>query len=220
MKRSLSVLLTLLAITTAMAAEPIRRDPASKAKETHMLQPMPDATFWDIIDGVARVTGEPDDRLDALEKALNTLSLDDIISFEMTFRRLLNDAYTWDLWGAAYVIHGGCSDDGFEYFRRWLVSRGRKAYEAALANPDSLADLALEPTGPEGYWEFEEFYYVSVKVFKEKGGDGDPRDHAALEAGLGGPGPAGKEFTDDDEHLKKRYPKLWKRFGEAPLPLN
>ena len=42
--------------------------------------------------------------------------------FEAAFRRYLNEAYTWDLWGAADVIHGGCSDDGFEYFRRWLVS--------------------------------------------------------------------------------------------------
>jgi len=26
--------------------------------------------------------------------------------------------------GAAYIINGGCSDDGFEYFRRWLVLQG------------------------------------------------------------------------------------------------
>lgn len=219
MKWTLAVMLTLLAITTSMAAEPVRSDnPANKVRETRMLQPMPDARFWNIIDGVAGTGGEPDDRIEALEAALKPLSLDDIISFEMTFRRLLNDAYTWDLWGAAYVIHGGCSDDGFEYFRRWLVSRGRTAYEAARANPDSLADFDLEPTGPEGYWEFEEFYYVSIKVFKEKGGKGDPRDHAAPEAGLGGPGPSGEEFSDDKGHLQKGYPKLWKRFGKTPLP--
>lgn len=182
-------------------------------------KPMPDAVFWQIIDRVAGVGGEPDDRLKALETALQTLALDDIIiAFGMTFRRLLNAAYTWDLWGAAYVIHGGCSDDGFEYFRRWLVSRGRKAYEAALANADSLADLDLEPTGPEGYWEFEEFYYVALDVFRDKGGEGDPRDHAEPEAGLGGPDPSGEEFSDDEDHLKKRYPKLWQRFGDAPLP--
>lgn len=179
---------------------------------------MPDAAFWEIVDGVARIGKEPDDRLAALETALKALSLDDIISFEMTFRCLLNDAYTWDLWGAAYVIHGGCSDDGFEYFRRWLVSRGRKAYEAALANADSLAELDLSPTGPEGYWEFEEFYYVATKVFSEKGGDGDVRDHSPPEAGLGGPGPSGEEFVEDEVHLQKRFPKLWRRFGSAPLP--
>jgi hypothetical protein len=116
------------------------------------------------------------------------------------------------------VIHGGCSDDGFEHFRRWLVSRGRKAYEAALSNPDSLADLDLAPMGPEGYWEFEEIYCVTGEIFEESGGDGDVREHADPEAGLGGAGPAGDEFSDDEERLAKRYPKLWKRFGNNPLP--
>lgn len=180
--------------------------------------PIPADKFWKIVDGVARVQGEPRDRVKALATALKGLSLDDIIAFGMTFRRLLNDAYTWDLWGAAHVIHGGCSDDGFEYFRRWLVSRGRQAYEAAIANPDSLADLELQPTGPEGYWEFEEFYYVALEVYREKGGEGDVRDSADGEAGLGGDGPTGAPFTEDEEHLKKRYAKLWRRFGDAPLP--
>lgn len=183
-----------------------------------MPTPMSRPTFWRIIDGIAHSGAEPDDRLDALEKELKVLSLNEIIAFEMAFRQLLNEAYTWDLWGAAYVIHGGCSDDGFEYFRRWLVSRGRQAYEAALANADSLRELELSPTGPDGCWEFEEFYYVAMKVFGDKGGDGDVRDHSEPEAGLGGPGPSGDEFADDEEHLKKRYPKLWRRFGAAPLP--
>lgn len=183
-----------------------------------MPPPMPEATFWKIVDAVAVVRGPPDDRLEALDAALAALTHDDIIAFEVTFRRLLNAAYTWDLWGAAYVIHGGCSDDRFEYFRRWLISRGRKAYEAALVDADSLAGLDVEPTGPEGYWEFEGFYYVALKVFRDKGGVGDPRDQAEPEAGLGGPDPTGAEFSDDEDHLRKRYPKLWQRFGDAPLP--
>ena len=130
---------------------------------------------------------------------LRELSLQEIISFEVAFRRYLNEAYTWDLWGAAYVIHGGCSDDGFEYFRRWLVSRGRDVYEAALADPDSLAQLNIRP-GPDGVCEFEAIYYVAGQIFKEKGGQGDVRDYSEPEAGLGGPGPSGEPFEDDEEH--------------------
>src|SRR5262245_50822814 len=125
-----------------------------------MPQAMPDDAFWRIVDEVAKSGNDPDDHLQALRQSLSGLSLDEIIAFEIKFRRLLNNAYTWDLWGAAYVIHSGCSDDGFEYFRRWLVSRGREAYEAAISNADSLADLDLLPTGPDGCWEFEDFYYV------------------------------------------------------------
>lgn len=55
-------------------------------------------------------------------------------------------SYRWDLWGAAYVAKGGASDDGFEYFQRWLISRGRTDFERVLADPDALADLAIPDT--------------------------------------------------------------------------
>ena len=55
---------------------------------------------------------------------------------------MLAEAYHWDLWGAAYLINGGCSDDGFEYFRRWLVLQGRDVFQAAVSNPDTLAEVA------------------------------------------------------------------------------
>jgi Protein of unknown function (DUF4240) len=172
--------------------------------------------FWRIIGRAARSDHDPDAHMEALRVVLRELSPEEIISFEVAFRRYLNEAYTWDLWGAAYVVHGGCSDDGFEYFRRWLVSRGRDAYETALADPDGLAQLAARP-GSDGVWEFEEIYYVAKHVFEEKGGEGDVRDYSDPEAGLGGPGPSGDPFEDDEAHLAKRYPNLWRRFGAEPL---
>lgn len=178
---------------------------------------MPEDRFWEIIEHRLGPGVDPDARMETLRASLRDLSLKEVIAFEVTFRRLLNEAYSWDLWGAAYVIHGGSSDDGFEYFRRWLVSRGRDAYRAAMADPDSLADLALEPTGPFGVWEFEEYYYVALEVFEEKGGEGDVRDHSEPEAGLGTAGPSGEPFEDDEDHLSRRYPRLWERFGDDPL---
>jgi hypothetical protein len=178
---------------------------------------MPSEKFWSIIERVAKLDQGPDSQLRALRTALHELPLEDIISFEVAFRRYLNMAYTWDLWGAAYVIHGGCSDDGFEYFRRWLVSRGRDVYEDALADPDSLAQLSAQ-AGPDGLWEFEEIYYVADQVFEEKGGEGDVRDYSEPEAGfLDGAEPSGQPFVGDEDHLAIRYPKLWRRFGAEPL---
>jgi hypothetical protein len=94
------------------------------------------------------------------------------------------------------------------------VSRGRDVYEAAVADPDSLAQLNARP-GPDGVWEFEKIYYVARDVFEEMGGEGDVRSYSEPEAGLGGPGPSGRQF--EDEHLARRYPKLWQRFGHKPL---
>jgi len=169
--------------------------------------PMPAEKFWLIIERAAEAADDPDAHVDALRTALFELTLEEIISFEAAFRAYLNKAYSRDLWGAAYVIHGGCSDDGFEYFRRWLVSRGRDIYEAAFANPDSLAQLDAHP-GPDGVWEFEKIYYVARDVFEEKGGEGDVRDRSEPEAGLAGPGPSGERFAEDEDQLAQRYPKL------------
>lgn len=178
--------------------------------------PMAADEFWQIVNRAAQSNRDPEAHLEALRTALRELTLEEIISFEVAFRRYLNEAYTWELWGAAYVIHGGCSDDGFEYFRRWLVSRGRDVFEGALADPDSLAQFDGR-LGPDGLWEFEVIYYVVMEIFEEKGGEGDVRDHSEPEAGLAGPGPSGAPFEEDEEHLARRYPKLWRRFGAEPL---
>lgn len=53
------------------------------------------------------------------------------------------ESYRAPLWAAAYLINGGCSDDGFDYFRGWLLTQGEAVFTAALADPDSLADHPL-----------------------------------------------------------------------------
>jgi hypothetical protein len=177
---------------------------------------MPAAQFWRIIERAARAGDDQDAHVEALRTELRELSLDEIVSFEVAFRRHLNAAYSWDLWGAAYVIHSGCSDDGFEYFRRWLVARGRDTYEQALAHPDSLAQLDGQPGFREIWW-FEEIYYVAGEVFEEKGGDGDVRDCSEPEAGAySGAEPTGEQFQTDDAYRSRRYPRLWQQFAVNP----
>jgi ABC-type transporter MlaC component len=68
---------------------------------------MPSDEFWRIISQTVGPGFDPDAQANALRSALRELSLGQITSFEVAFRRYLNQAYTWDLWGAAYVIHGG-----------------------------------------------------------------------------------------------------------------
>lgn len=172
--------------------------------------------FWKIIEKAISPTDPPHLQIESLRSELARLPLQRIISFENAFRHYVNQAYTWDLWGAAYVVHGGCSDDGFEYFRRWLVARGRDVYERSLVDPDHLASIEGQ-LGPDGVWEFEDIYYVAVDVFEAMGGEGDVRDQAEPEAGLDGRKPSGVPFTADETHLSQRYPRLWERFGADPL---
>jgi hypothetical protein len=95
--------------------------------------------FWEHIRASKREDAEA--HAERLVKRLARLPSDGIIDFNHIWDQMLREAYNWNLWGAAYLIKGGCSDDGFEYFRRWLTLQDRDVFQAAIANPDSLADV-------------------------------------------------------------------------------
>jgi hypothetical protein len=99
--------------------------------------------FWAII---AR-----SDSPTALHEQLAALPEPELADFEVHHQTAYNRAYDWGLWGAAYVIAGGCSDDSFDYFRGYLIGLGKDTYEAALADPDSLAEHEDLDDGEE--WE-------------------------------------------------------------------
>lgn len=176
---------------------------------------MSDDKFWALIDRAAVHESDPERQLASLAAILNELPPEEIEAFEAAFWRQMNRAYTWDLWGAAYVAHGGASDDGFEYFRRWLISKGRGVFERVLANPDDLADVLVADV--EGVLEFEEFAYVAGDVWTQR--TGRSIDEFASMPGdvLPSSEPEGVAFEEDAIQLASRYPKLWRRFGEQPL---
>jgi hypothetical protein len=158
--------------------------------------------FWSIIEAGGREDQEdPERQLEAIGQALAGVSADELIEFHRLFNRALDHAYTWDLWGAAYLINGGCSDDGFAYFRSWLISRGRAAYEGALRDPDSLADL-VDPDRDD--YELEDLWGLALVVYEERTGEEPPEI-----AGSGRTEPSGQRWDfDDEEQVSRRLPKL------------
>jgi hypothetical protein len=157
--------------------------------------------FWSIVEAGGRKAQEdPERHLEAVRRALGKLPPDELIAFHRLFNRAMDDAYSWDLWGAAYLINGGCSDDGFAYFRSWLISRGRAVYEAAVRDPDSLAGL-VDPDRDD--YEFEDFWGLALDVYEERTGEAPP----AFEGR--GVEPDGERWDFDDvEEVSTRLPKL------------
>ena len=152
-------------------------------------------TFWELIDP-GKNSEEPEIEI---AKVLKTLEASEIEAYQAHFDQLKANAYQWDLWGAAYMIGGGCSDDSFIDFRYGLIAKGRQVYEQALQNPDSLAEL-----GPDVEIENESFGYVALEVYEAKTGSEMPRKSVS-----GSADPLGEEwdFEDKDENIK-RIPKL------------
>ncbi len=67
-----------------------------------------------------------------LTEALATLSASEIKEWDHIFDECAKEAYRTDLWAAAYIINGGASDDGFYYFRCWLIGMGQTIYSNAI----------------------------------------------------------------------------------------
>ena len=168
---------------------------------------MNDAEFWQILEPISKLDSTR--RATALQQSLGAYPIEGLEQFEAAYRRQMKAAYTWDLWGAAYLINGGAADDGFEYFRSWLISMGHDVFSNAVAEPDSLADV-ISGQGEE--IELEEFAYVASAVYAKK--KGDPKARIPISKDLVSLGePAGSEFQDDAEYFARRYPKLFEKFG-------
>jgi hypothetical protein len=164
---------------------------------------MTEKKFWEIIAASKKGERDSQERQEAALRAiLSPLESDELISFDQILSELVIKAYTWDLWGAACIINDGCSDDGFEYFRRGLVASGRAKYEAALKDAETLSDWA-EPDE----LEFESLAHIALSILKERSGAGAPQH------GLSQPlEPAGEPWTEEGDDLRERFPTLWARF--------
>jgi Protein of unknown function (DUF4240) len=110
--------------------------------------------FWALVHATRRQDWDRYESADcepheaAITAALGKLPPQEIIAFYRILDELVwREAYSWDLWAASYQLNGGSSDDTFLYFRLWLVGQGRLAFEAAIRDPDSLADLPVIQEG-------------------------------------------------------------------------
>jgi Protein of unknown function (DUF4240) len=141
--------------------------------------------FWQLIaDSLEHAPGRSA-RERYLKDRLAALAPVDILAFQTFLDGARNEAFTWDLWGAAMRIFGGrCSDDGFVYFGLWLIGRGRSAFERAVTAPDSLAqDPAIirlagrhrsEWNGDEEWPEWESLDYVPANAYGLATDNDDP----------------------------------------------
>src|ERR1035441_8731597 len=117
--------------------------------------------FWQIIEATHAANQE--EQLEGFRRGLQRLTPKELIEFERLFVERSFAAYSWDLWLVAWLCQGGrCSDDNFSDFRKWLISRGRAIYEAALENADVLADEMRKTEDPE----FELFGYIPIETYE------------------------------------------------------
>lgn len=183
-------------------------DTAQLTKTAEMLD---EDLYWAIIDKSLKETKNQDDQEEFLIQEISTLSPKQMIGFRLRTDKLLHDTYNSEMWCAGYIMNGGCSDDGFEYFRNWVISRGKEAYYSAKQNPDNLISEVYE--NAEMY-DFESFWYVALEAFKQKTGK-DLYDYIDDENFMTKEGHYPQfEFTwqeENPESMRKICPRLFEK---------
>jgi hypothetical protein len=167
-------------------------------------QPVTDP-FWNLISETRRAAGkDTGTQSELLRDRLSKLSPPEILAFERWWRALDRRLYTWQVWGAAFVIQDGCSDDCFRDFRAYVISLGPDAFRVATKSPDALAPIVSDDE--TGDWEGAKD--MAPDAFS-MATDGDfPLDTSDLSGT-----PRGVPWSDNQgQDLIRRYPRLASRF--------
>ena len=192
---------------------------------------MTEEQFWTVVeDAHRRAGGNVAAQARSLVTVLAEGPLDDVVAFSQWFQHLVKRAGTPRLLAAHYLIQDGShSDDGFQYFRAWLVGQGRPVFEAAVADPDSLAERLPYPVNPIDQTGGEPLLYVATRAASAKlGEDAFEEDDALLDAMHSTPpgvstsdSPRDAPVVDADAatrlpRLAARLEELWSRAPERP----
>jgi hypothetical protein len=164
---------------------------------------LPEDSFWSVIQlTFEKANGDFDEQQEVLTGLLKKMKPEEIMMFDNRFRQLHAQAYDWDLWGAIYIINGGCSDDSFIDFRGWLIAQGKEFYYKSISDPESLVYEPEERIDVE----WEGINYIPRQVFEEITGKEMPRiikEDSVIK---------GQEWKEDNDDLEKRFPKLWSKY--------
>jgi hypothetical protein len=172
---------------------------------------MDTSQFWKLIErSKVESGGVCHEQVDALTRILLELPAEEIEGFDAIFYRFHAQAYRNDVWAAAYIMNGGCSDDGFIDFRSWLIGQGEAIYTAALRDPESLVSVVesmherTRGGAPLYGYECQHLAYAAHNAYEQKTGHEMPQGSGSM------PELVGEDWEDED--LPSMFPKLWAAF--------
>ena len=175
---------------------------------------MSEEEFWSIIGDAKNNTTNGEELAQHVKSTLEKKNIESILGFDYWFSKFHYGSYNGDLWCTAYVAMGGCSDDGFDYFRAWMIGQGREVFEAALQEPDTLVSV-LETIGEE-VPENEALLIAASRAYEAKTGKDIKAFYEVLdeyETDFGSFSQPKLNWNEkDEESMKKICPKVFERF--------
>lgn len=175
-------------------------------------------TFWNVIEAARAGAASADEPFDeVLVNQLADRPRQEILEYAERFDEVHDALYRWDVWAAAYLIGGGCSDDSFMDFRAGVIALGRQWYERVAADPDSLAghpEVVQAAGVHDEVLFYEDVNYAASGAFERITGDADTfyeawRGFHRADPENGHAVDMGEDFDfDDDSEMSRRLPRL------------
>lgn len=168
--------------------------------------------FWSWIKETSPEPYDGESHVARVTELLSSKTLDEILGFDFWMDWFSSLCFNGNLWGAAYLLNGGCSDDGFMDWRWGLIFRGEQICKLGVRDPDGLAehwdalqDVRLEEAGYAAGWAYQkktgqdsQHWYSLLHTFK------DPHPETPDLTFLW-------EDDSDDDTWRRLYPRLWFR---------
>lgn len=181
--------------------------------------------FWNIIERASSSAADSGVLFDeALLDLLAGRPPQEILEYAERFDEVHDALYRWDVWAAAYLIGGGCSDDSFMDFRAGVIALGRDWYDRTVLDPDSLAErpAVIEAAGAhrDEALFYEDVNYAASGAFERLTGDPDAFYKAWAEYRSAdeqdGEADMGEDFDfDDAAEMHRRLPRLARLYFKA-----
>jgi Protein of unknown function (DUF4240) len=170
---------------------------------------MTEDEFWQMVES-ARGAGGDQEHANRLVARLSQLAAQSIVAFALAYESKLALANTGPVWAAGVLLNGGHgSDDGFLYFRHWLIGQGRSIYSNALSDPDTLSRAEVLTTADGPHAEWERYGTSADRAYRRK----TKRDILAAMNRTAQPLQDWDWSEYDDAYMSRNLPQLWSLYG-------
>ena len=156
--------------------------------------------FWELIDESRKLSPDQFGFIDNLRSLLERFDAKELRNFKRILLTKVNELNTWEHWALAYIVRHGCGDDAFDYFKAWVVSKGRHAFFSVKNLREGELALIFDEDP-----QLEELYGLAEEIYEQKTSDSMP-DVRIKPGKL-----TGKRWEEDK--LAEAFPSLCKLFN-------
>lgn len=103
---------------------------------------MNEQIFWELIDKARKAPNSNfETQCVTLTELLSAYTAEEIVAYEHILLDKIEEASSWPIMAATFVVSSFISDDTYEDFRAWLVGQGKENFYKALKDPNEICNM-------------------------------------------------------------------------------